>query len=251
MKINYFVLIAFAFVINVACKKESKTPMPDPVAPVTPAADGTPSSATQFYGIFTTGTYTSVQIGQTPSSYPSARAYFSNMATPGVYMASAVRVNAVYLNNDSLTYNTSYKYFTNFNLVNLASETWSVNGANGIGTFSFTNNAVDPGFTGANTLPDSVSLSTGFSININNVTNATDGMVSIFDALGGTCKYSVALNNGNNAITITAANLSSANTSTNGVISIALTNKKAFVFSSKDYQFIREAQYNKHIKIKP
>jgi len=251
MKKSLLYLILISSLI-VSCKKKDDAPAPVTPAPSGPPADGSPSNATQFYGIFTSGNYMSMVGGGPPITSVMARAYFSNQAIAYMYSASSIKVNNVYLNNDSLAYNPVSKYYLPSYPVNLATETWSVNGANGIGSFNFTNNALQPSCSGYSNLPDSISKSVGFTVNINNVTNFTYGSLLVFDGTGNISGYySVQLNAGDNVINVTPTNLSSVSTTTNGYMTIVLTNKSAYVFSGKDFQFCRESQYTKYIKIKP
>jgi len=251
MKKIILAMACISVIIFASCKKDKTEPAPVNNTPSTPAADGSVSYATQFYGIFTTFQNTTV-ISPTTFTSLSANAYFSNQATPYSNSASAVKVAGVYLNGDSLSYNTTYSNYSIYNNVSFATETWSVNGANGIGNFSFTNNAVTPSCTGYSTIADSISKAVGFTVSLNNVSNITSASLIVFDGTGNpNSTYSQPIVIGKNVLTVTGANLSAMATSTNGIIAVVLSNKKAFVFSGKDYQFSREAQYSKHIKIKP
>ncbi len=254
MKIKLAILLLVVGLIIISCKKEDKQPAPTTTN--TTGGSGSnyypASSATVFSGIFTTGNYVgSTIVGSTTYTFDAndARAYFSNSPQQYINTTTAVTVNKVYLNGDSLSYNSSYKYYTSINSVSLVSETWSVSGANGIGTFSITNNFITPSATGYLALPDSISLSSGFTVTINNVSNASSA--SIFLSDGGTGFYTANLQSGNNTLTITPANLSGVSTTTNGNLALLLSSKKAYTISSKDYQFNREFQFNKSVKIKP
>lgn len=245
-------IIAIALVSFAACKKDKTTPSNTTSNNTgTPPADGTQSNATTFNGIFTTGSY-STDIPNNPiSSSKSARAYFSN--TPMQYMnqTTAVSVNKVYLNNDSLWYNSTGKYYNSMWPVNLATETWSVNGANGIASFSISVNSIDPSFVLGNPFPDSISVSAGFTVNVNNVTNAKYAYVSILDGTNNTNGFvNKTINTGNNTIVFSASELNALTLTNTGYLFVVLSNDQAFYFSSKSYQFVREIQYNKHIKIK-
>jgi hypothetical protein len=239
--------------IFTSCKKDmNTTPNNTTNNTSTPPADGSLTNATQFYGIFTCGSYTSIQVGGSPYTYYGGAAYFTSSAQAFMNSTSSVKVNKVYLNADTLTYTPILSYYTDYNYPNMASATWSVNGANGIGTFSMTHSVASPSFVVASILPDSISLSTGFSATISNVSNFTGAYFKVFASinttLGTTEKALIA---GNNVITVTPADLASLPTSPNGVISINLENKQGIIYSSKAYSFSREAQYNKKIKIKP
>lgn len=245
-KLALIVLISAS--VFVSCKKKDTTPEPAPVAPV---ADGTPSSATKFNGIFTMGIYYTMMSSTSTNTSVSARAYFSDQRTEYINSSSAVKVDKVYLNGDTLSYSSFDKYYNLYNTVSLATETWSVIGANGIATFSFSPGLVTPSCTGAETMLDSISKSTGFSININNVSAVSEGRFMIFDDTGNiTGSVIKSLSPGNNAITVTAAELAPLGLTSSGFMVVSLVNKKAFIFSSKDYQFTREYQFTKVIKIK-
>jgi hypothetical protein len=249
---NISVFVICLILVLVSCKKEEKQPSN---SNTNTGGGGTyliPSSATAFSGIFTTGNYVgSTIVGSTTYTFNSilARAYFSS--APQAYMNSgtAVTVNSVYLNSDSLAYSTTSQYYNSSGTVNIASETWSVNGANGIGTFTMTHNITTPSASGYLNFPDSISISTGFSVSINNVANAKVANLLLSDGVGGF--HVKTLQTGNNSVTVTPNDLSVISTSTVGYIALLLTNKKAYVFSNKDYEFNREYQYTKSIKIKP
>jgi len=210
-----------------------------------------PSNATQFYGLFRSGVYTSISPGLPATSYTNASAYFSNQPVVAMYPASAVTVSKVFINGDSLNYNPTQKYYMAYSQVNLASETWSINGMNGIGSFSYTTNAITPSCGDLSMLPDSISKSSTFTLAINNISNSSMGSLIIYDGTGSmNGYYSTILNQGNNTVTVTPANLSSLATTTSGNIIVVLSNKKGVYFSGKDYQFSREYQYFKYIKIK-
>lgn len=249
----FILILIISSTVFFSCKKDKTEPAPVTNTPIAPPADGSPSSATQFSGIFTSGNYntiTSNTVAATP--YAMAKAYFTNQPTPYIYTATSVMVNKVYLNGDTVGYNATYKYYFVSSMVNLATETWSVNGANGIGSFSVNINAVNPGIDLPYNFPDSVSKSVGFTMVVNNVTNAAKANLFVHDGTnsvnGSVSKMMV---NGNNTITFSPADLANLTVTNNGFIFIVLNNSKAFVYSGKDFQFNREAQYTKYIKIKP
>lgn len=247
-----FILILVATIFMLSCKKDNTTPAPVNNTPYTPPADGSTSNATSFSGIFTTGSYTTDIPNNTVFSNESARVYFSNSPTPYMSSATAVSVNKVYLNADTLMYNAVGKQYSGYYPVNLATETWSVNGANGIASFSISISATTPGFTFSNALPDSISRANGFTVTINNVTNAEKASIMVFDGTNSmNGSVSKNLNTGNNTIVFSGTDLANLITTSTGYIAIVLSNDQVFYFSGKDYQFLREAQYNKHIKIKP
>jgi hypothetical protein len=254
MKTKLLMMVLFTGLIFCACKKEDKQPSPPTNSGGGGGGGGSnypASNASAFSGIFTTGDYVgSVKVGSTTYTFNAneAWAYFSNSPQPYIDVSTSVLVNKVYLNGDTVPYNPSYHYYATTNTVSLASETWSVNGANGIGTFTIANNFTTPSASGYLSFPDSISLATGFTVSINNV-NASSASIFISD--GGSGSYAVNLQSGNNTLTVSPTNLTGVSTSTGGSIALLLSNKKAFTILSKDYQFNREFQYTKSIKIKP
>lgn len=247
------VLTVFLFALASCKKDDTKPATPASNTPYTPPADGSPSQASQFYGIFRMGEYTTATSTSTYVNIMGS-AYFSNQPVSSMYSASSVKVAKVYLNSDSLTYSSTYKYYNLYSIANLASETWSVNGANGISSFTFANaGAVTPTCTGLNNVQDSISISTGFTVNVNNVSNFTTGSIILFDGTGNANGYyATVLSAGNNAIVVSPANLASLTPgNANAKFAIVLSNDKAFIFGGKDFKFSREAQYTKDIKIKP
>lgn len=245
-------LLSIIFLGSYSCKKKDTTPAPTNNSSNTPVADGSPSNATQFNGIFTTGTYSSIASGTLPAYVVnSARVYFSSQPVSYVTYPTAVQVGKVYLNGDTLGYSSSYKEYINVLPVNLASETWSVNGANGIGTFTINVNPTTPSIGSAVNFPDSVSISSGFSLVVNNVSNTTKAQVVLYDGTSSANNtVSKTISNGNNSVSFSAAELSNLAITNNASLLVILNNNKAFVFSSKDYQFNREIQISKTIKIK-
>jgi hypothetical protein len=255
VKLKLAILLLVAGTIIFSCKKEDKQPASTANTGGGGGGGGnnpTPSSATTFFGIFTTGSYTTVMSSTaTPFSNESARAYFSNQSTQYSNSSTAVTVNKVFLNGDSLNYNSSLKYYTDYFNVSLATESWSVNGANGIGTFTIDITTITPSAASIN-FQDSISISAGFSIVVNNVSNITKGYLLVLDGTNTVNGFvSKTLNTGNNTITFSAADLANLTPTQSGYLALSLTNAKAYSISGKDYQFNREAQCSMHIKIKP
>lgn len=257
MKKLIFITLTISGLLFFACKKKDTTPTDTSSgsgggAGTTTGGSttgGTPSSATQFSGILTCGLY-GTATGTTVFSFPAARAYFSGQPVPYITPTYSVKVTNVYFNNDSLPFSIANGYYSSSGFVSLATENWSVSGANGIGTFTCASNLALPGWQSIN-LPDSISKSVGVNFNITNVANFKTANLIITDNLGGSGYYLQALTTGSNAINLTPANLSAIGTTTGGSLIVSLTNSKVLKFSGKDYQFNKEYQYFKTIKIKP
>jgi hypothetical protein len=260
MKTKLLVMVLFAGLIILSCKKEDKQPAPTNNTGGGGGGGGgnnyPASSASVFSGIFTTGRYVgSFTSGTTTVNFDinQASAYFSNTPMQYVNSSTAVKVSTVALNGDSLWYNSSSKYYlsnsTSSAGIGLASEAWSVTGANGIATFSVSNNFVTPSATGYTALPSTINKSSTYVFNINNVANSTSSEFLISDGASGI--YFKTLQSGNNTFTVSPSDLSSLATTTMGSMALILSNKKAYVISGKDYQFNREFQYNNTIQINP
>jgi hypothetical protein len=250
MKKQILLVIALGLLVFGACKKKDSSPDTTTTTPPPPPADGSPSNATSYYGIFTT--VINNHFDQPPSTSTLAFVWFGSQPSEFAYSAVAVKVDQLRLNGDTMWYYTPLKNYESWSPVNLAAETWSVNGANGIPSFSFNVTTTQPSCTNYTALPDSISKSAGFTMVINNVSNITSGDVFIYDGTGNlNGSYSPTLTTGNNTITVTSANLSGCVTgNTNAQISVVLSNKKAYTFGGKAFAFDRETQYTKKLKIK-
>lgn len=249
MKKTILIIVLFSIAV-LSCKKDDKSPATS-TTNTAPPVDGTPSNATTFNGIFTCGSYTTSFTNNPPYVNENAYVYFSNTATQHMNSVTGIPVGKVYINNDTLTYSSSYKYYNSYNPVNLATETWSVVGANGIGSFSISINAITPACSPI-AVPDSISKSSGFSVNINNVTNIEKASVMVLDGSSTITGFvSKNLSIGNNTVNFSSSELNLLATTNSAYFVIILSSDKAYYFSGKSYQFVREAQLTKEIKIKP
>jgi hypothetical protein len=239
------------------CKKKDDKPTPTPASTGSGTTTGsttgsttsgnvTPSNATSFYGILDITNSTSTYSGTTYSGQ-NASAYFMNAPFQYFSSANSVKVSAVYLGADSLTYSPFYKSYDLYNVLP-GTNTWSVTGANGIANFSYAVSVTQP-VMAAVTLPDSIYKTTSFTITVNNVSNIKTASFAIVDNsfLG---VYAAPILAGNNTIVITPSNMSSL-TAGDGYISVSLENSEAISVSGKDYKLARHTQVTKQIKIKP
>jgi hypothetical protein len=247
MKLKLAILVLFAGFAVSACNKK-KDPESSPVS-----STSVPSNPEVFSGIFTAGTYTNEYGLISTTSYNQAFAYFTTSPQPSVNSASGVSVNVVSINNNTLTFQPTQNYYYSSVTISIVPEKWSVNGASGIGTFSFTNSAPAPNASGIFNLPKTFSKNSGFNANILNVANVKEGILIIDDGTGdpeGSITYTVT--NGNNVINIIPNTLSALATTTNANVILTLRNKNVQVFSGKNYQFINENRYSiTHATITP
>lgn len=248
MKHLIITTLAFVLVFS-SCKKENNAPAPTNTNPIN-------NSNSLFYGVLTTGTSTNGVSGYTETTISQyANAYFSSSATQYMIPATAVQVGSVYLNNDTLSYMSSiglYMYIP-YTPLNFASATWSVNGANGIPSFTYANTNSYPSFDTA-TLPDTISKSLGFTVNVNNVSNNfTSATFVVSDGTGLLAGiYTASLQSGNNTVAVTSANLTNFSTSASmNVIEITLQKDIVVNISGKNFKFINQTQQTKEIVIVP
>lgn len=243
---KFFAVLLCAFLVH-GCKKKDPPPAP---APYSPPADGSISVATSFYGVFTTGVYaTQVAPGIIYQSI-NCRAWVGNQPSQEMNTNYSVKAGRITLNGDSLLYNSSSKYYQqNFSVpVNLDTEIWNVQGGNGISAFTHSNSVATPSFTGEENLPDSVSKSAGVTILINDVSSTSYAVIYLMDDASRAARFQ--LKPGNNILTFSPQQLSFLKTTNNGEIYILLQNTMAYVYGSKDFQFQRENQFTKKLKIK-
>lgn len=256
MKLNLGVIILVIVSIALSCKKEDKQPTTSATSGGGLSSGYPTSNATLFSGMFTTGRYMGKHVYQSMTytfDINKAWAYFTATPQAVPVLSTATSANGVFLNGDSLLFDIpSFSFYSNSTStmgISLASETWSVNGAFDIPTFTITNNFTTPSATGYLSFPDSISKASGFIVSVNNVSNSTTSNLLVTDNFGNFCIK--ALNEGSNTVTITPSDLSSLFTFTAGSISVELSNRKAFVISNKDYLFTRQFQYIKDLNIKP
>jgi len=206
---------------------------------------------TPCYGFLTVSNYTTEAFGQSYSSAVS-RAFFSSQASSYMNYSASVKVGDVSLNNNSLTYDSLYYGYSSYLDTIPVSEAWSVNGANGIPSFTYANSEVFPSCD-AVTLPDTIKKSAGFSVNISNVENITSGTFIVYDGSGSlTGSFTTSLHSGNNSISITPANLGNLTTNlSNAMLIVELENATVVSFSGKSFKFIHEAQKGRIMIIVP
>lgn len=231
----------------VACKKKEQEV---PIDPATGCTSCTPSYASTFVGFFKCGTYTVTAPLNTPTVSSRVDAYFSTTPVVVPTSASSTTINNVFFNSDTLHYTGTPYYYTNSLPVDLTSKTWSVNGANGIPSFSFKNLKDMPSYTTISVLPDTVRKSVGFALVVNNLKNITSASAYISDGLVLQNVCSKALYAGTDTLYFTVSNLASLNTSTTAVITIFMENAFGVKVDNKDLKMSNESSYTKRVVIK-
>lgn len=251
-------IIAIILASFATCKKVESLPSDNNrTIPV----DGTESKETRFNGELRFVSITSqINNTNTVTNY-SASARFCSIPElyPFLYTWYAVQVGYVSLNNEYLYYDAYNRTYINKSPISTSNETWLVKsgGANGIATFSYSNNSSFPTYTLSTNIPEVVSKSAGLTLIINSSIESNEAYVSIKDSIDdynnaigeGDIKY--VLNPGSNTITITSnyMNQLTPTYGPKGELSIVLNNNKAYYFGGKSYKFVKKSLFKKQIKI--
>lgn len=251
---NVLLTASVALLIVLSCKKETSDPEPDQPATSTSTTGGGTTgtvptgSATSYNGILTIGNSTISMAGLSISS-KAATAFFS-AAPVSVANSAGVSVDKVYVNGDSLVYGGNGNY--SGIVPSVAALVWSVSGANGIPSFSYTNNNPFPSSPNLDQLPTEISKSAGFQLSIGNVQNSHSGTFILNDGSGNLQGIIVMpVKAGNNNISFTGAQLNGLSTGTTALVMISLENGTAVNLNGKDFSFRKSVQVIKQIAIKP
>jgi hypothetical protein len=249
MKKIAFIILLFA--IFSSCKKKEPAPEVSNTGTNTPYSTYTPSNATLFHGIFASSTYTQIT-GATIYTSKYTGAFFSNTPETGFNAQTGLQAGKVTVNNQELIYDGQLKNYRAIPPVDLKAQIWEVDGGNGIPAIKYMSINNTPDCADFNAIPDSISLSAGFTIDLNGVVNVTTGYIAIAD--GGTTSLGQVFKGvtiGNNTIAFTPAELSALQTTNYGFMMIGLENVQTINISGKDLKFSKEQTYSKYIKIKP
>jgi hypothetical protein len=249
MKNITLILILVSLVIF-SCRKKEKEATPATQTPI-PDSPYSISTATLYSGIFISQTNTTVSSPTNITVTNGSLAFFSDSLVPYRNTVSSITVTNVSDNNNALTFDPIYVcYMTNI-LASLKNEVWQVDGTNGIPSFKYTNDSNTPDCSSFNNIPDSISISAGYTFSINNVVNSLSGASYI--SVGTVFQFFIdkPLNNGNNIITYTTADLGGLTPNSIGLASILLENRKVVTIYGTDFQFVRINRFSKAIKILP
>ena len=246
--IKIIIGISLTCVLLVSCKKEkTTTTSTTPTPSVIQNSPYTVSNATVFSGVFSTGKNTHSMT----YNYSRSIAYFNITPSSTADSINIIPVAGVILNNEFLNIDTTYKTYLKevFSPGIFGTETWQIQGANGIPSFNYTDTYI-PDCTNFNTIPDSFSISSGFTLalNINNIT--TSGMELMIGDNSGHYTIAKPLQNGNNVISFSPTELYNFVPTNIGDIIITLEHKHVLNFYSKDFLFLKKRNYDKVVKIK-
>jgi hypothetical protein len=251
--IKHILCITLLSLALTSCKKEkAPAPVPEPEAQgIFPNSPYTVSNATKFHGIFSLTKFTLFSV----ANHYDYGVSFYDTASANYYISNLVPVVSVRLNFKTVNLDTTfpeYKVYDISTTPDYGTETWQIQGANGIPSFNYTS-YTDPKCANFATLPDSFNISTGvtFTLNITNVDAIGNHCIGLNDN-SGHFTTNKPLQNGINVITFTNADLINLNPTSAGALDImALRNTEVLNFYGKNFQFIKTRSYNKFIKIKP
>lgn len=249
--IKHILCITLLSLALTSCKKDTiAEPAPEPEASsIVANSPYTVSSATKFHGVFNLYKQT-VFSNSNFSNYAVA---FYDTASANSYPGNLISVASVKLNSNTINLDTTYHTYHAYDLFagDNVSETWQIQGANGIPSFNYTS-YTDPKCTNYLTLPDSFNISTGvtFTLNVTNVDTIGNHSIGITDN-SGHFTPNKPLHNGINVITFTSADLINFVTVGMGNFGITLSNTEVLNFYGKDFIFVKTRSYENLIKIKP
>ncbi|MBP8033877.1 MAG: hypothetical protein KAZ71_04715 [Bacteroidia bacterium] len=249
--IKHILCITLLSLALTSCKKEKAPgPVPEPEAQgIFPNSPYTVSNATKFHGVFSLYKQTLFS----NANYSNYVVSFNDTASANYYPGNLISVSRVKLNSNPINLDTTFHDYRAYDLFSgdNATETWQIQGANGIPSFNYTS-YTDPKCTNYSTIPDSFNISTGvtFTLNITNVDAIGNHGIGLNDNSGHFTPEKP-LHNGINVITFTSADFINFVTVGMGNIGMGLSNTEVLNFYGKDFQFVKRRTYEKLIKIKP
>lgn len=251
---NKSIIFALIFCVVFSCKKNKK---PNPIPPQTTFTNSPYSVSTSsvYSGSFNSVKWSNIISSTYTVNGDFSEVYFFNPARPDPDYGIGSSINKLSCSNQMIEFDTIYKGYRNYSAINFGNEYWQVVGSNGIPSFNFYNSNT-PSCSNFNVTPDSISKSSGFTINLTGVVNVTTNGLEIrfFDGINSDNNIYKPISNGNNIITFSPAELSAFNLTTggyNGYIYITLENNQTLNFYGSDFKFSKKNLFSKPIKIIP
>ena len=246
--------LPFVILLLFSCKKK-ETVDTDPSG--TPINNVVPNDSSNYNALFSCLNLYSKNSGSfTPNGNQTSAYYSSQLITNEAYSASNLQdmgtvtlINVVFKNKSIITnyyYNDST--FTHFSLPH----TWSVSGTSAISTFSYSNINTPPTFTANANIPDSIKISSGFTIPIKGITDCSLIRVFINGGNGSTVYPNKLLSGTDTLITFTANELQGLVPTNTGYLSVQLFRDHYRTIGGKRINFRTGLNYsNVFFKIKP
>jgi hypothetical protein len=239
------VLIVSAFS---ACKKEEAT-TPSYSNNSGPSSPYSTSTASVYSGAFVAGNYTVISTGNRTAMNSNARASFNMQPKEYKEIGPGAEVRSVRLNGQLVSFDKSYQYYQHNDWDINTEQQWDVEGLGPIPSFKFRIHNPTPEAANLDVIPDSVSLSKGFTLHIPGVKNTTPGTRVIIYDMNYKEITSKPMVNGDNTVTFTSSDFSSAGGT--GAILIELENSSAYNFYGQDFIFIKAKGWMKQVAFKP
>jgi hypothetical protein len=235
MIMKKFIPILAVILVITCCKKKDKeeeqvqtTTTTGSTTGSTTGANPTPPVAAD--AILTVSDMTS-SVGGFEVKGTSAQAAFYSAPKQAADPSGGVNAGKVKLNGDTLSWNGS-SYTSMF--VPKSGSDWIVEGSSNFPGFNVTSTTKAPSYASAITVPDAVSKSAGFSIQINGLTNVTSAMVLFSDgssSLGGLVLVNLKL--GDNKIDFTPSMLSGMTPGNQALLDVMFENADSHSISGK------------------
>ncbi len=239
---NYFSpFVLVILVVFTSCKKDEKT---------TPIKNNGNNTSTNIYTYGSLSTILrSYYNGNTLSNTDStAYAFFvTDPLNPSTTMVNCGNVTY----NGSLLQNYSNNYISNSLNIHQPNSVWAVSGSTVVPVINYTISPNYPVFTGNNQLPDSFSISNGFTINLIGISNFSNSGILIEIADGANSVFKN-LSSNQTSYSFSAADLNILQpTISGGAILLTFNNTIIQSYYEKNYFFISSLEHYKYnIKIK-
>jgi hypothetical protein len=244
MKLKLILLSAIIVIEIVSCKKKDE---PEPVS----AADQACTSTTTIAPCSANGTKFHATLSMAKSEYYDSNgnvlssiyfpnAYFSSSLTSSENSATAIQVDTVNVNGVNLKYDSANsKYMDSTysfgSTVTPLPPIYQIKGKNGFPSFSFTDNGPYPDYTGQSQLPGTIDHTQSLSITMTGLSNFSSMTVMIGDGNGNFAyKYYTVTPS---IVTFTTTDLAQFTPSTNGYLSVYLSNSKYYNVYGKIVKF--------------
>jgi hypothetical protein len=228
-----FILI----LITLSCKKNNSNPY---------TGSSGSNSTGGYYAILTTAKMQSLFSGTLTASFNSVGAYFSSTPATSTNPSTAVTVNQVSLNGTVLKYSTSSYSDTTFSIT-YPPINWTVNGANGIPTFTFTNTNPMPAFTGYSSWPDTIYRNQNATVQMAGVSGADLITVIITDQTHSVLQQ---MSLTGTSVNFSSSQLSGLTATNSGALVVALDKSNAQNINGKPMNFLNAYQLTKAVVLK-
>lgn len=237
MKPSKYFIILFLIVVGFACKKDTKSSPPTSIVTSNNAYPGGHlfTLVEQYNNGTVFGYEDSLVYG-----------YFYDVNMPGNYAnAGQVSFNGTILQNSSGFYQDT-TFILNLHQPN---SVWSINGSSQVVAFNHTYTPIYPRFIGNNFLPDSFSLSTGFTINFGSSISSNNDTILLSITLDDVIKKILP---GQTSCVITPSDLSGVSANNSGNIRLRFSNVSSVNYNNRIYVISNILTHSKYgIKIKP